>query len=146
MRPYLGPPWTNSCQIWCVRVFIMCYWNIVMKMLKCKKRKFDDVTLQYSILVEDVNLHICPTVWIDLLFAVFHKQPHRCQYMSSARWQAIWAKITDYVQRLIFDHLYITAIFLIMIFFFFWLVISQLTIVIVCYSIKIFWDNVVFQS
>ena len=21
MRPYLGPPWTNSCQIWCVRVF-----------------------------------------------------------------------------------------------------------------------------
>ena len=20
MRPYLGPPWTNSCQIWCVRV------------------------------------------------------------------------------------------------------------------------------
>ena len=29
--------------------FIMFYWNIVMKMLKCKKRKFDDVTLQYSI-------------------------------------------------------------------------------------------------
>ena len=29
-------------------VFIMFYWN-VMKMLKCKKRKFDDVTLQYSI-------------------------------------------------------------------------------------------------
>ena len=27
----------------------MFYWNIVMKMLKCKKRKFDDVTLQYSI-------------------------------------------------------------------------------------------------
>ena len=21
MRPYLGPPWTNSCQIWCVRGF-----------------------------------------------------------------------------------------------------------------------------
>ena len=21
MQPYLGPPWSNSCQIWCVRVF-----------------------------------------------------------------------------------------------------------------------------
>ena len=26
----------------------MFYRNIVMKMLECKKRKFDDVTLQYS--------------------------------------------------------------------------------------------------
>ena len=38
MRPYLRPLWTNSCQIWCVRVFIiMFYWNMVMKMLKYKK-------------------------------------------------------------------------------------------------------------
>ena len=29
--------------------FIMFYWNMVMKMLKCKKRKFDDITLQYSL-------------------------------------------------------------------------------------------------
>ena len=36
MQPYLGLPWTNSCHIWCVRVFIMFYWNIVMKKLKCK--------------------------------------------------------------------------------------------------------------
>ena len=46
MRPYFGPPWTNSCQIWCVKV-IMFYWNMVLKMLKWKKN--DDVTLQYSI-------------------------------------------------------------------------------------------------
>ena len=24
MWPYLRPPWTNSCQIWCVRVFSLC--------------------------------------------------------------------------------------------------------------------------
>ena len=35
MQPYLGSPWTDSCRIWCVRVFIMFYWNMVMKMLKC---------------------------------------------------------------------------------------------------------------
>ena len=29
--------------------FIMFYWNMVMKMLKCKKRKYDDVTLHYSL-------------------------------------------------------------------------------------------------
>ena len=29
--------------------FIMFYWNMVMKMLKCKKGKSDDVTLHYSI-------------------------------------------------------------------------------------------------
>ena len=29
--------------------FILFYWKMVMKMLKCQKRKFDDITLQYSI-------------------------------------------------------------------------------------------------
>ena len=39
MRPYLRPPWTNSCQFWCVRVFSSCsteilswkYWNAKKK-------------------------------------------------------------------------------------------------------------------
>ena len=35
MLPYLRPPWTNSCSIW---FFIMFYWNMVMKMLKCKMK------------------------------------------------------------------------------------------------------------
>ena len=29
MRPYLGPPWTNSCQIWCERVFSSCSTEIL---------------------------------------------------------------------------------------------------------------------
>ena len=55
MLPYIRPPWTNSCQIWCScchisghhepihvkfgvwKFFIMFYWNMVMKLLKCKK-------------------------------------------------------------------------------------------------------------
>ena len=50
MWPYLGPPWTNSCQIWCVRVFhhvLLKYGHENAEI--CNKRKFDDVTLQYSI-------------------------------------------------------------------------------------------------
>ena len=38
----------HSFGVW--RFFIMFYWNMVMKMLKCKNRKFYDVTLQYSII------------------------------------------------------------------------------------------------
>ena len=48
MRPYLWPPWTNSCQIWCVRVFPVLlkygHENAEMK----KNKKIDDITLQYS--------------------------------------------------------------------------------------------------
>ena len=32
--------------------FIMFYWNMVMKMLKCKNDNFDDVTLRYSIILD----------------------------------------------------------------------------------------------
>ena len=48
MRPYLGPPWTNSYQIWCVRAFhhVLKYGHENAEM---PKRKFGDVTLQYSI-------------------------------------------------------------------------------------------------
>ena len=50
MRPYFGPPWTNSCQIWCVRVFHLVLLKYSHENAEMQKRKFDDVTLQYSIL------------------------------------------------------------------------------------------------
>ena len=67
MRPYLGPPWTNSCQIWCARVFhhvLVKYGHENAEMLK---RKFDDFTLQYSILT--------PRFWskFDWKLTNFHK-------------------------------------------------------------------------
>ena len=49
MRPYLGLPWTNSCQIWCVRVFHHVLLKYCHENAEIQKRKFDDVTLQYSI-------------------------------------------------------------------------------------------------
>ena len=49
MRPYLGPPWTNSCQIWCVRVFHHVLLKYCHENAEMQKRKFDDITLQYSI-------------------------------------------------------------------------------------------------
>ena len=49
MRPYLGPPWTNSCQIWCVMVFHHVLLKYCHENAEMQKRKFDDVTLQYSI-------------------------------------------------------------------------------------------------
>ena len=55
MWPYLRPPWTNSCQIWCVRVFhhvLLKYGHEnaeMQKKKKKKKKKIHDVTLQYSI-------------------------------------------------------------------------------------------------
>ena len=49
MRPYLRPPWTNSCQIWCVRVFHHVLLKYCHENAEMQKRKFDDVTLQYSI-------------------------------------------------------------------------------------------------
>ena len=49
MWPYLGPPWTNSCQIWCVRVFHHVLLKYGHENAEMQKRKFDDVTLQYSI-------------------------------------------------------------------------------------------------
>ena len=49
MQPYLGPPWTNSCQIWCVRVFHHVLLKYCHENAEMQKRKFDDVTLHYSI-------------------------------------------------------------------------------------------------
>ena len=49
MQPYLGLPWTNSCQIWCVRVFHHVLLKYCHENAEMQKRKFDDVTLQYSI-------------------------------------------------------------------------------------------------
>ena len=69
----LGPPWTDSCQIWCVEVFIMLYQNMVMKMLKCKQfffitshfgttlaRPREPIIITYSLKKNRVNnsLHI----------------------------------------------------------------------------------------
>ena len=51
MRPYLVPPWTNSCQIWCVRGFHHVLLKYCHENAEMQKRKFDDVTLQYSILL-----------------------------------------------------------------------------------------------
>ena len=50
MRPYLGPPWTNSCQIWCVRVFHHVLLKYCHENAEMQKIKFDDVTLQSSII------------------------------------------------------------------------------------------------
>ena len=38
MQSYLGPPWTDLSKIWCVRVFIMFYWNMVMKCWNAKMK------------------------------------------------------------------------------------------------------------
>ena len=83
MQPYLRPPWTNSCQIWCVRVFhhvLLKYghekcWNAKKKIWWCHTSvlyfmpqklmmshvstlfyatKVDDVTRQYSILCHKI--------------------------------------------------------------------------------------------
>ena len=61
MRPYLGPPWTNSCLIWCMRVFhhiLLKYGHesAEMQKKKKKKKKKDDVTRQYSI-ATDFTIH-----------------------------------------------------------------------------------------
>ena len=50
MWPYLRPPWTNSCQIWCVRVFHHVLLKYGHENTETQKtRKFDDVTLRYFI-------------------------------------------------------------------------------------------------
>ena len=43
------------------RFFIMLYRNMVMKLLKCKKKIFDDVTLRYSI----PSLHLVYVEWTN---------------------------------------------------------------------------------
>ena len=60
MQPYLGPPWTNSCQIWCVRVFHHVLLKYGHENAEMQKRKFDDVTLQYSIDISQWT-HFVPT-------------------------------------------------------------------------------------
>ena len=67
MRPYLEPPWTNSCQIWCVRVFhhvLLKYGN------EMKKIKFDDIILQYSILSLQEIMFV-----YDMLILLFYFRP-----------------------------------------------------------------------
>ena len=49
MWPYLRLPQTNSCQIWCVRVFHHVLLKYCHANPEMQKRNFDDVTLQYSI-------------------------------------------------------------------------------------------------
>ena len=44
MRPYLGPPWTDSHQIWCVKVFHHALPKYGKNSWKCWKNIFDDVT------------------------------------------------------------------------------------------------------
>ena len=56
MRPYLRPPWTNSCQIWCVRAFHHVLLKYGHENAEMQKKKLDDVKLQYCILKE-LNLH-----------------------------------------------------------------------------------------
>ena len=48
MQPYLRPTWTNSCQIWCVRVFHHVLLKYGHENAEMQKRQFDDVTLHYS--------------------------------------------------------------------------------------------------
>ena len=62
MLPYLGPPWTNSCQIWCVWVFHHVLLKYGHENAEMQKRKFDDVTLRYSIVHQ--------VYWIIILFVV----------------------------------------------------------------------------
>ena len=45
MQPYLRPSWTDSCQIWCVRLLHHVLLKYGNKMLKYKKSKFDEVRL-----------------------------------------------------------------------------------------------------
>ena len=74
-----GPPWTNSRQIWCVwGFFIMFYWNIVMKMLKCKKENL--MTSHFSTLLIDLDLWnaFCEvSSWGSFLFTL-QRQKKEC--------------------------------------------------------------------
>ena len=58
MQPYLGPPSTNSCQIWCVRVFHHVLLKHCHENAEMQKRKFDDVTLQYSIIWISIDVRL----------------------------------------------------------------------------------------
>ena len=49
MWSYLRPLQTNSCQIWCVRVFHHVLLKYGHENAEIQKSKYDDVTLQYSI-------------------------------------------------------------------------------------------------
>ena len=64
MRPYLGPPWTNSCQIWCVRVFHHVLLKYGHENAEMQKRKFDDVTLWYSMPLQKITHLLLPTYFI----------------------------------------------------------------------------------
>ena len=59
MRSYLGPLWTNSCKIWCVRVFRHVLLKYHHEKAEMQKWKFD-ITLQYSIL--RVRFHLMRTL------------------------------------------------------------------------------------
>ena len=58
MRPYLGPPWTDSHQIWAVDVFHHApprhgIQNAEMQKKKKKKKKIVTSSLQYSIVYKN---------------------------------------------------------------------------------------------
>ena len=66
----LGPLWTDSCKIWCLRVFFFFY-HVLRKYgyenAEMRKRKFDDITLQYSI---DANSQFTQNQWITIRWVV----------------------------------------------------------------------------
>ena len=62
MRPYLGPPWTDSCKIWCVRVFHYVLLKCSHENAEMQKWKFDDVTLRNSIQLKFCSQYCYPLI------------------------------------------------------------------------------------
>ena len=91
MRPYLGPPWTDSCQIWCVRVFhhvLPKYGHENAEMQK--KIKIYDVTLRYSIVGGFILFNTRPSRTISPMWNS-PKRRHICPkqhlWIHSKKWQ-----------------------------------------------------------
>ena len=108
MRPYLGPPWTDSCQIWCMEVFHHALPKYeekkIMKMLKCKKKKKkekkDDVTLWYSICIlirkahRDFSLNVICAIqawFIIILITVWWRTPAAMPHVRPTLWMVFSA-------------------------------------------------------
>ena len=85
MRPYLGPPWTDSCQIWCVR----CFHHVLLKIWswKCwnakKKIWWCYTSVLYIVYIESRGLVCysilkfwqCPVLHISCWYK--YCQPHK---------------------------------------------------------------------
>ena len=67
MQPYLGPPQTNSCQIWFVRVFHHVLLKYGHENAEMQKGKSDDITLQYSIASRNVHDNFAYNVIVKFL-------------------------------------------------------------------------------